>query len=337
MQVSRLYKMKLDAMVESHTTDWGSRACVSWCALCSELYATAAEGVLTCRSARVTVSQTGTRDPGSLPTHKQISESRATYRRWQRRLLYPIHADGEEYRFVRHAQSGRLRFKWFNTGPRDSPNEPHALPPGGLPSALPYRTLHCNVVPSSHANGARGSRAPLSCSHTARTRAGLLSARSDLAPSLQAYLCGSLAAPLTPTRHTHDAGAVVAAHAPSRRWQLARYIQALRGARHTWREVYWHLWGVMHVAACAECLQFFPLSHLAQCWYGLTALHPNPRNPSYRPLHIRIHVAYHFIRRVRFMCLGVTRATRKEKWRALEPCAVLGARDSPVGAGAHCQ
>jgi len=202
-----LYKMKLDAMVESHTTDWGSRACVSWCALCSELYATAAEGVLTCRSARVTVSQTGTRDPGSLPTHKQISESRATYRRWQRRLVYPVHADGEEYRFVRHAQSGRLRFKWFNTGPRDSPNEPHALPPGGLPSALPYRTLHCNVVPSSHANGARGSRAPLSCSHTARTRAGLLSARSDLAPSLQAYLCGSLAAPLTPhTPHTRRRG-----------------------------------------------------------------------------------------------------------------------------------
>ena len=32
-------------------------------------------------------------------------------------------------------QSGRLRFKWFNIEPRDSPNEPHASPPGGFPSA----------------------------------------------------------------------------------------------------------------------------------------------------------------------------------------------------------
>ena len=31
---------------------------------------------------------------------------------------------------------GRLRFKWINTEPRDSPNEPHASPPGGFPSAF---------------------------------------------------------------------------------------------------------------------------------------------------------------------------------------------------------
>ena len=33
-------------------------------------------------------------------------------------------------------QSGRLRFKWFNIEPRASPNEPHASPPGGFPSAF---------------------------------------------------------------------------------------------------------------------------------------------------------------------------------------------------------
>ena len=33
-------------------------------------------------------------------------------------------------------QSGRLRFKCFNIEPRDSPNEPHASPPGGFPSAF---------------------------------------------------------------------------------------------------------------------------------------------------------------------------------------------------------
>jgi hypothetical protein len=89
------------------------------------------------------------------------------------------------------------------------------------------------------------------------------SARSDSLPHSRSLSAWSSSAVDAVESH---AGAVVAAHAPSKRWQLARYIQALRGARHTWREVYWHLWGVMHVAACAECHQFFPLSQLTQCW-----------------------------------------------------------------------
>ena len=31
---------------------------------------------------------------------------------------------------------GRLRFQWLNIQPHDSPNEPHASPPGGFPSAF---------------------------------------------------------------------------------------------------------------------------------------------------------------------------------------------------------
>ena len=55
-----------------------------------------------------------------------------------------------------------MRLNWFHTEPRNSPNEPHASPPGGFPSAfnkgLPCRALLIeNVVPEfTRENGARG-------------------------------------------------------------------------------------------------------------------------------------------------------------------------------------
>ena len=63
------------------------------------------------------------------------------------------------------SQSGRLRFKRLNTGPRDNPNEPYASPPGGIPSAFDRGSpLKSSIETSSrvhNANGARGSKRPL--------------------------------------------------------------------------------------------------------------------------------------------------------------------------------
>jgi len=32
-----------------------------------------------------------------------------------------------------------------------------------------------------------------------------------------------------------------------RGWDLPTHLARLRARRHTWREIYWHLWGVLHV------------------------------------------------------------------------------------------
>jgi len=58
-----------------------------------------------------------------------------------------------------------LRFKWFNTEPRDSPNEPPASPPGGFPSAFNRGSPiepSIEMVPRVHTrtSGARGSKGP---------------------------------------------------------------------------------------------------------------------------------------------------------------------------------
>eukprot|EP00241_Pyramimonas_parkeae_P003389 CAMPEP_0114227344 /NCGR_PEP_ID=MMETSP0058-20121206/1739_1 /TAXON_ID=36894 /ORGANISM="Pyramimonas parkeae, CCMP726" /LENGTH=716 /DNA_ID=CAMNT_0001338177 /DNA_START=451 /DNA_END=2598 /DNA_ORIENTATION=+ len=62
-------------------------------------------------------------------------------------------------------------------------------------------------------------------------------------------------------------GVVIAEHEPVKRWETTRYLQALRAQRHTWREVYWHVWGLLHVLLCRECSLFFPVSQLDHCCF----------------------------------------------------------------------
>ena len=43
---------------------------------------------------------------------------------------------------------------------------------------------------------------------------------------------------------------------------------SLRSRRHTWREIYWHLWGVLHVLPrCTRCRACVPAAELAHCVY----------------------------------------------------------------------
>ena len=64
-------------------------------------------------------------------------------------------------------------------------------------------------------------------------------------------------------------GEVIARHVPMRRgWDLKRHLSRLRARRHTWREIYWHLWGVLHVLPrCTRCRACVPASELAHCVY----------------------------------------------------------------------
>jgi len=43
--------------------------------------------------------------------------------------------------------------------------------------------------------------------------------------------------------------------------------QALRAQRHTWREIYWHVWGMLHVLLCQRCKLHFPIAHFDHCGY----------------------------------------------------------------------
>ena len=65
-------------------------------------------------------------------------------------------------------------------------------------------------------------------------------------------------------------GDVIARHVPMRSpgFEIHRHLQRLRARKHTWREIYWHLWGVLHVLPpCTRCRALVPASELAHCLY----------------------------------------------------------------------
>lgn len=57
-------------------------------------------------------------------------------------------------------------------------------------------------------------------------------------------------------------------HEPDPQWRLQDHLSALRGgskggdgstpAVASWRDIFWDIWGVVHVLYCHHCLSFFP-------------------------------------------------------------------------------
>ena len=68
-------------------------------------------------------------------------------------------------------------------------------------------------------------------------------------------------------------GDVVARHVPSRRFDLHAHVRRLVVDRnHDPRDVYWHVWGALHVLPrCATCRAHVPASELGHCLYHPTA------------------------------------------------------------------
>lgn len=83
-------------------------------------------------------------------------------------------------------------------------------------------------------------------------------------------------------------------HEPDPAWRLQDHLAALRGLPAgnkpdscpaapvaSWRDIYWDVWGVVHVLYCHHCLQYFPAqvrqsgSKRQQYWW-LCLLEPFP-------------------------------------------------------------
>ena len=62
-------------------------------------------------------------------------------------------------------------------------------------------------------------------------------------------------------------GAVIARHQPNSDWKVSHYILRLRSESKTWREIYWHIWGLSHVMTCTVCGERFSCAELGHCSY----------------------------------------------------------------------
>ncbi|KAG2450589.1 hypothetical protein HYH02_004429 [Chlamydomonas schloesseri] len=64
-----------------------------------------------------------------------------------------------------------------------------------------------------------------------------------------------------------DGRAAPAVHIPDASWRLQDYLSALRAANAPWRDIYWHVWGLVHVIYCHACHQHVPAAGLRRCTY----------------------------------------------------------------------
>lgn len=62
-------------------------------------------------------------------------------------------------------------------------------------------------------------------------------------------------------------GAVVARHQPNPEWKVSHYILRLRSESKSWREIYWHMWGLSRVMDCTVCGEKFSCAELGHCSY----------------------------------------------------------------------
>ena len=62
-------------------------------------------------------------------------------------------------------------------------------------------------------------------------------------------------------------GNVIAEHAPSRAWDVNKYLLSLRARKLSWSEIYWRVWGLMATMDCSVCGLTFAASELGHCSY----------------------------------------------------------------------
>lgn len=62
-------------------------------------------------------------------------------------------------------------------------------------------------------------------------------------------------------------GAVIARHQSNAEWKVSHYIFRLRSESKSWREIYWHIWGLSRVMTCTVCSENFSCAELGHCSY----------------------------------------------------------------------
>jgi len=71
-------------------------------------------------------------------------------------------------------------------------------------------------------------------------------------------------------------GSITAQHVPEPRWRFQKHLASLRKGGSSWREIFWLVWGHLHVLSCLRCGSRFLACDIGHCLY-----HPQP--PSFPP------------------------------------------------------
>ncbi|GLI68586.1 hypothetical protein VaNZ11_013056 [Volvox africanus] len=56
-------------------------------------------------------------------------------------------------------------------------------------------------------------------------------------------------------------------HIPDAAWRLQEYLSSLRSQQVSWRGIYWHIWGLVHVVYCHTCMRYAPAAELRSCTF----------------------------------------------------------------------
>ncbi|XP_049842764.1 SANT and BTB domain regulator of class switch recombination [Schistocerca gregaria] len=85
--------------------------------------------------------------------------------------------------------------------------------------------------------------------------------------------------------HVDICGKTESRHVRDTSWSLSEHVKQLRRELHSWRAVYWRLWGECHFLRCSACKSSFPVHQARWCLH-----HPKP--PQFFPAEQHSTAAY---------------------------------------------
>ena len=56
-------------------------------------------------------------------------------------------------------------------------------------------------------------------------------------------------------------------HTADPSWTFSDHLRRLRAQRHSYRDVFWHVWGLVQVLYCSACHSHYPARHHCHCSY----------------------------------------------------------------------
>ena len=66
-------------------------------------------------------------------------------------------------------------------------------------------------------------------------------------------------------------GQLTYSHMRDPEWDINDFLIELKCQLHTWRDVYWRVWGIINYLQCARCGEHFPCTNFGHCLF-----HPIP-------------------------------------------------------------
>ena len=62
-------------------------------------------------------------------------------------------------------------------------------------------------------------------------------------------------------------GHLIFSHSRDPEWDINDFLLEMKSQLHSWRDVYWRVWGIVNFLQCARCNEHFPCTNFSHCLF----------------------------------------------------------------------